>query len=120
MSENHNSSSQCLDHLLHPGYNHPLSREWQQMNTQLSKTMLVYPIFVVDEEDAKQPIKSMPEQFQLGINRLEEFLTPLIQRGLRSVLLFGVLTKPGRKDERGSAISYTYTHYSTQNDVIRS
>jgi len=93
----HNSAS----HLLHAGYNHSLLRDWQQANTQLNKAMFVYPIFVVDDEEAKNPIKSMPEQFQFGVNRLEEFLTPLVQKGLRAVLLFGVLTKPGRKDERG-------------------
>ena len=43
----------------------------------------------------------MPEQYQFGINKLEQFLSPLIKNGLRSVLLFGVLTKPNRKDSLG-------------------
>ena len=32
----------------------------------------------------------MPNQYRWGVNRLDEFLGPLVERGLRSVILFGV------------------------------
>jgi porphobilinogen synthase len=38
----------------------------------------------------------------LGVNQIAPFLEPLVKKGLRSVLLFGVLTKEGRKDEQGT------------------
>jgi porphobilinogen synthase len=64
--------------------------------------MLIYPLFIIDDDDAKKPINSMPEQYQLGVNQIAPFLEPLVKKGLRSVLLFGVLTKEGRKDEQAS------------------
>jgi porphobilinogen synthase len=88
-------------HILHPAYGHALLREWQQVNTHITKAMLIYPLFIIDEDDAKKPINSMPEQYQLGVNQIQAFLEPLVKKGLRSVLLFGVLTKEGRKDEQG-------------------
>ena len=43
----------------------------------------------------------MPNQFRWGVERLGEFLGPLVERGLCSVIIFGVpTTKP--KDEVGT------------------
>lgn len=50
----------------------------------------MYPVFIVDDDDAIEPISSMPGVFRFGINKLKEHLTPLIQKGLSSLLLFGV------------------------------
>jgi porphobilinogen synthase len=52
--------------------------------------MLMYPIFITDDPDAEVEIKSLPGQKRWGINRLEGFLRPLVEKGLRSVILFGV------------------------------
>jgi porphobilinogen synthase len=38
-------------------------------------------------------VKTFMSLFSLGLNVLEEFLRPLIEKGLRSVMLFGVPTK---------------------------
>lgn len=43
-----------------------------------------------DEENAKDPINTMPGVYRYGINQLEKLLQPLIAKGLQSVLLFGV------------------------------
>ncbi|CCU97906.1 unnamed protein product [Malassezia sympodialis ATCC 42132] len=43
----------------------------------------------------------MPNQYRWGINRLEEFLGPLVERGLASVILFGVPVLK-EKDEVGT------------------
>ncbi|PKI83101.1 Hem2p [Malassezia vespertilionis] len=57
-------------------------------------------LFITDEADAKIALGGMPNQHRWGVNRLEEFLRPLVERGLQSVILFGVpVTKP--KDARG-------------------
>lgn len=52
--------------------------------------MLMYPIFITDDPDASDIISSLPGQRRWGINKLEGFIGPLVQKGLKSVLLFGV------------------------------
>ena len=50
----------------------------------------MYPIFITDDPDARVEIPSLPGQCRWGVNRLEEFLGPLVKKGLKSVILFGV------------------------------
>lgn len=52
--------------------------------------MFMYPIFITDDENARVEIPSLPDQCRWGVNRLDEFLGPLVQKGLKSVILFGV------------------------------
>ncbi|KAJ5808934.1 tetrapyrrole biosynthesis porphobilinogen synthase [Penicillium riverlandense] len=87
---------------LHSGYSHPLSRSWQA-ERQLTKDMLIYPLFITDNPDEATPIPSLPNQCRWGINRLVPFLTPLVRKGLRSVILFGVPLHPSAKDALGTA-----------------
>jgi len=81
-----------LAHRLHSGYGHPLLREWQD-EAPLLVSQLVYPLFISDRENSLVEIKSLPENYQVSLDKLEEFVAPLVKKGLRSVLLFGVLTK---------------------------
>ncbi|KAG6007040.1 Aminolevulinate dehydratase [Claviceps maximensis] len=87
---------------LHGGYFHPLARSWQA-ERQLTKSMFIYPIFVTDREDDMNLVASLPGQYQLGLGKLVSFLEPLVRKGLRSVMLFGVPMKPGSKDALGTA-----------------
>ena len=64
--------------------------------------MLIYPLFITDGEDDQILVPSLPGQYQLSISRLEGFLEPLVRKGLRSVILFGVPMKPGTKDALGT------------------
>ena len=89
------------NHHLHPGYNHDLTREWQTQNTKFDKSNFVYPIFVVDVDGQKNEIKSMPGQYQWSVDRLTELLDPLVKKGLRAVILFGVISVAENKDENG-------------------
>lgn len=75
--------------ILQGGYQHPLSRSWQAKQ-QLTKSMLMYPIFISDDPEASQIIATLPGQRRWGVNKLEGFLRPLVQKGLTSVILFGV------------------------------
>jgi len=86
-------------HRLHPGYAHPVLRRWQS-GPDVDPSQLVYPIFVVDDSDARQEINGMPGQYRWGVNRLEEALSSAVADGLRSVLLFGVPS--GDKDAAAS------------------
>ncbi|KAK3301273.1 uncharacterized protein B0H64DRAFT_422033 [Chaetomium fimeti] len=87
---------------LHAGYSHPLARSWQA-ERQLTKSMLIYPLFVSDQDDEEVLIPSLPGQCRRGIDRLIPFLEPLVHKGLRSVILFGVPVAPGVKDALGTA-----------------
>jgi len=89
-----------ISSILQGGYQHPLSRSWQGRG-QLTKSMLMYPIFITDDPDASVEIASLPGQRRWGVNKLEGFLGPLIQKGLKSVILFGVPLKC-EKDDRGT------------------
>ncbi len=71
----------------HPGYSHPTFRKWQREATLL-KSNLLYPIFVCDEPNEKQEIKSLPEQFRWGVNRLKKLLDPLVKKGVFSFFPF--------------------------------
>jgi porphobilinogen synthase len=65
--------------------------------------MLIYPLFITDNQDEFTSIPSLPNQHRVGLNRLKGFLTPLVAQGLRSVILFGVPLAPGAKDALGTA-----------------
>ncbi|MBA4541408.1 MULTISPECIES: porphobilinogen synthase [Thermoactinomyces] len=61
---------------------------------------LIYPIFVVEGENIKQEVPSMPEVYHYSLDRLHEEMDELVRLGISSVIIFGV---PAEKDERGSS-----------------
>ncbi|KAF9263271.1 tetrapyrrole biosynthesis, porphobilinogen synthase [Marasmius fiardii PR-910] len=89
-----------ISSILQGGYQHPLSRSWQNRR-QLTKSMLMYPIFITDDPEASEIIPTLPNQRRWGINKLEGFLGPLVKKGLSSVILFGVPLNCA-KDGKGS------------------
>ncbi|KAG5648560.1 Aminolevulinate dehydratase [Asterophora parasitica] len=89
-----------ISSILQGGYQHPVSRSWQAKQ-QLTKSMLMYPIFITDDPDARVEVPTLPGQCRWGVDRLEEFLGPLVQKGLTSVILFGVPLNC-EKDMRGT------------------
>ncbi len=68
--------------------------------TRVSVSELVYPIFVMEGENIKNPIPSMPGIFQYSIDRLDEELDRVKESRVSSILLFGI---PLHKDEMGSS-----------------
>jgi len=89
-----------ISSLLASGYATPVSRRWQN-NRQLTKDMLIYPLFVHTDPNAENDIGSLPGQKQWGINKLVPFVHKLVAKGLTSVLLFGIVPEEW-KDPRGS------------------
>lgn len=87
----------AASNFLSAGYGNPLLRDWHVANTRLNARDLIYPIFVLDEDGKKNAIDSMPGQFQWSVDRLHELLDPLVTLGLKSVLLFGVVTNDAKK-----------------------
>lgn len=67
--------------------------------TQLQVTDFIYPIFVIEGENIKNEISSMPGIFQYSMDRLGEELDEAVALGIPSVIFFGVITE---KDAVGS------------------
>lgn len=85
----------------HSSYNHQVMRKWQSPSLNLV-TNLIYPLFISDQDDDFAEIESLPGQYHVGVNNLEKFMTPLIEKGLQSVILFGVIKQELKKDSHGS------------------
>lgn len=60
---------------------------------------LIYPVFIIEGTNIKNPVESMPGIYQYSIDRLSEELNRVKESGIPGVLLFGI---PEHKDERGS------------------
>jgi len=67
--------------------------------TKLSVDDFVMPLFVVSGTNIKNPINSMPGNFQLSVDLLVEECKNIYAAGVKAVLLFGI---PAHKDEDGS------------------
>ncbi len=67
--------------------------------TYLHKEDFIYPIFVIDGENIKNPVNSMPGVYQFSIDRLSEEMDEVVALGIPSVILFGI---PAEKDEVGT------------------
>ncbi|XP_045621441.1 delta-aminolevulinic acid dehydratase [Procambarus clarkii] len=104
--------------ILHSGYFSPTMRQWQTSNTEIHPWNLMYPIFIVDEADAEQPVESLPGVTRYGVNKLEAALKPLVKNGLSSILLFGVPSNMP-KDERGSSADSPNTPVIVAVKIIR-
>jgi porphobilinogen synthase len=75
------------------------SRQLMQ-ETRLSVKDLIYPVFVVDGEDERQPIESMPSIYRLSIDNLIEEAAELAELGIPAIALFPVV-EDKRKSENG-------------------
>lgn len=71
--------------------------------TKLDKEDLIYPIFFKEEleGDEKEPIESMPGEYRYSLNAGIEFAKQLGEKGLKSIIVFGV-PLPESKDEVAS------------------
>jgi porphobilinogen synthase len=59
---------------------------------------LIYPLFIVEGNNIKNEVSSMPGVFQLSLDNLHEEMNEVVSLGIKSVLLFGI---PAEKDEFG-------------------
>ena len=64
--------------------------------TRISKSDLIYPMFVVEGENIKNPVESMPSVYQYSLDRMDEILNQVEKSGISGILIFGV---PKHKDE---------------------
>ena len=67
--------------------------------TRVDAASLVYPMFVTEGREKKEPIEAMPGQYRYSLDGMGEALDALAEAGVNSVMLFGI---PAHKDPVGS------------------
>ena len=67
--------------------------------TRLHPKDFIYPIFVIEGQNCKNPVESMPGIFQYSIDRLDEILEQVQAADIGGIMLFGI---PDHKDPEGS------------------
>ena len=67
--------------------------------TRLHPKDFIYPIFVIEGENIKSPVKSMPGIHQYSVDRLAEILDRVAAASIGGIMLFGI---PLKKDPEGS------------------
>ncbi|MTH52952.1 porphobilinogen synthase [Bacillus mangrovi] len=83
---------------------HRRLRSSEGMRAMIRETFLrpedfIYPIFVVEGENKRNAVASMPGVEQVSLDHLNSEMQELVDLGIRSVIVFGV---PGNKDAVGS------------------
>ncbi|KYG32284.1 porphobilinogen synthase [Alkalihalobacillus trypoxylicola] len=68
--------------------------------TQLQAEDFITPIFVVEGENIKEEIPSMPNVYHWSLDRLDEEIDEVVSLGIPAVIVFGV---PSSKDEWGTS-----------------
>ncbi len=61
---------------------------------------IIMPLFIIAGDNIKQPINSLPGQYQYSLDQLSKEALYLAAQGVHTVILFGVVTD---KDSEGSA-----------------
>lgn len=72
---------------------------------QLKAEDFIYPLFVVEGENIRKEVSSMPGVFQFSLDHLQPELDEVVSLGIKSVILFGV---PAAKDECGTGAYHSH------------
>ncbi len=67
--------------------------------TRLAPDQFIYPLFVTEDRDRRNEVRSMPGVYQFSIDRLGQEAREISALGIPAVILFGI---PARKDPAGS------------------
>ncbi|MER1987156.1 MAG: porphobilinogen synthase [Solibacillus sp.] len=67
--------------------------------TYLHKEDLIYPLFIIEGDNIKNEVSSMPGVFQFSLDNLATEIDEIVELGIKAVILFGL---PAEKDEVGS------------------
>lgn len=67
--------------------------------SNVSVSDFIYPVFVIEGENIKNEVPSMPGIYQYSIDRLHEELDRVYEAHIPAILIFGI---PQNKDEKGS------------------
>jgi len=67
--------------------------------TRIDSSSLIYPMFFMDGENKVEAIDALPGQYRFTVDRMDEKIESLLDKGVKNLLLFGI---PDVKDEVGS------------------
>lgn len=67
--------------------------------TDVTVNDLIYPMFIIEGDNIKNEVSSMPGVFQISLDHLANEITEIYHLGIRAVMLFGI---PKEKDEEGT------------------
>lgn len=67
--------------------------------THLKMDDFIYPLFIVEGENIKNEVSSMPGVFQISLDFVKDEMEELRSLGIKAVMIFGV---PNEKDEQGT------------------
>ncbi|WP_026671512.1 porphobilinogen synthase [Alkalihalobacterium bogoriense] len=81
--------------------------------TTLHTDDLIYPFFVIEGEQTKNEIPSMPGVFQLSLDYVKAEMAEVVDLGIKAVIVFGV---PHHKDEVGTS---AYHDHGIVQEAIR-
>lgn len=76
----------------------PQMRSFVREN-EVSVKDLIYPLFVIEGNNIKNEVPSMPNIYQYSLDRIDEELDRVVAAKIPAILLFGI---PAHKDEKGS------------------
>ncbi len=68
--------------------------------TKISLDDLIYPIFVKEDIEGREPIKSMPGQYRLSVKEAVKEAEEIVDLGIPGIIIFGI---PKNKDEIASS-----------------
>ncbi len=83
-------------------------RDLVRENT-LSASDFIYPLFVVEGENIKNEISSLPGNYHVSIDRLDEVVKEILEAKVKGIILFGI---PAHKDACG-------TEASTEDGIVQ-
>jgi len=72
--------------------------------THLHVSDLIYPLFIVEGENIKREIPSLPDVYHFSVDKLEDEIKDLQRLNIEHVLLFGI-PHTAQKDEYGTVAS---------------
>ncbi len=81
--------------------------------TKLSKSDLIYPLFVEEGQNIKTPVQSLPGIYRYSIDRLDDILQQISESGISGLLIFGI---PAHKDDKAS---YAYDDNGVTQNAIK-
>ena len=78
---------------------------------QLRASKLVYPLFVLEDDNDKQEIKTLPGQYRLGLNHLKEIISKAISLDVTAFMLFPVVSEDKKDAQASYAINPNNFYY---------
>eukprot|EP00111_Clytia_hemisphaerica_P002151 TCONS_00006036-protein len=98
---------------LQGGFHDNTLRKWQGRGQNITPDCMMYPVFVSTEADLLEEITTLPGQYKVGKNKLLAYLKPMVENGLKSIILF-----PTDVEKRNDTDVFYHLHYTDENPAV--